>query len=107
MKKMTRDEMDAWLGGDWTDEQRDKIAEDFSAWEDDNPDADQDEGAIMLTAIAQHHDGELVILDLGRVRREVKAAVIVSVTIGGMAEAEAARAAGIDRMTVRKWLGKR
>lgn len=105
---MQRYELDSWLGPDgWTDEQRDKIAEDFGAWEAANPDADQDEGAIMLTAIAQHHDGELVILDLSRVRREVRAAVIVSVTLGGMSEAGAARAAGVDRMTVRKWLDKR
>lgn len=107
MTKMQRHELDAWLGDDWTDEQREKIAEDFSAWEDTNPDADDDEGSSVLTAIAQHHDGVLSIPDLARVRAEAKAAVVVSVTIGGMSEAEAARVAGIDRMTVRKWLGKR
>ena len=104
--RMQRHELDAWLGDGWTTEQRQAIAEDFGAWESANPNADQDEGAIMLTAITQHHDGVLTILDLDRVRREVRAAVIVSVTLGGMSESEAARAAGVDRGTVRKWLGK-
>jgi DNA invertase Pin-like site-specific DNA recombinase len=67
----------------------------------------QQDDADMLAAIAQFHDGKLIIPDLGKVRREVRAAVIVWVTIGGMSETEAARTAGIDRMTVRKWLGKR
>jgi hypothetical protein len=105
---MQRHELDAWLGPDgWTDEQRGKIAEDFGTWERQHPDADQDEAAAMLTAIAQHHDGTLKIPNLAEVRREAKAAVVVSVTVGGMSEAEAARAAGVDRMSVRKWLGKR
>lgn len=107
MTKMQRHEMDAWLGDDWTDEQRDKIAEDFSDWEDAHPDADEDEGSAVLTAIAQHHDKVLTIPNLARVREEARAAVVVCVTLGGMSESEAARAAGVDRMTVRKWLGKR
>lgn len=107
MRKMQRYELDVWLGDDWTDEQRDKIAEDYSAWEDAHPDAGEEDGEAMLTAIAQHHDRALSIPNLDRVRREARAAVVVSVTLGGMTEAEAARAAGVDRMTVRKWLGKR
>jgi DNA-directed RNA polymerase specialized sigma24 family protein len=106
-KRMTDDELNAWLGDDWTDEQRDKIATDWRVWEGMNPDADEDEGAAMLTAIAQHHDKALTIPNLTEVRREARAAVVVSVTLGGMSEAEAARAAGVDRMTVRSWLGKR
>jgi hypothetical protein len=114
MTKMQRYELDAWLGDDWTDEQREKIAEDFSAWEDANPrlvgrvaDGDDEEGIAMLIAISQHHDRSLTIPNLDAVRREARAAVVVSVTLGGMSESEAARAAGVDRMTVRKWLGKR
>ena len=109
MTKMQRHELDAWLGDDWTDEQRDKIAEDFSAWGDANPDAEDDTGATAaaLTAIARLHEGGLTIPDLNQVRREAKAAVVVSVMFGGMSESEAARLAGVDRMTVRKWLGKR
>lgn len=107
MAKMQRYELDAWLGDDWTAEQRDKIAEDFGDWEDANPDASEEEGAAVLAAIAQHHDGALTIPDLARAREEARAAVVVSVTLGGMSESEAARAAGVDRMTVRKWLGKR
>lgn len=107
MKIMQRHELDAWLGDDWTDEQRDKIAEDFGTWEAANPEAGEDESTAMLTAIAQHHDKALTIPNLTEVRREARAAVVVSVTLGGMSEAEAARAAGVDRMTVRSWLGKR
>lgn len=102
-----RYELDARLGDDWNDEQRDKIAEDFGTWETANPGASEEDSAAMLTAIAQHHDRVLTIPNLGEVRREARAAVVVSVTLGGMTEAEAARAAGVDRMTVRKWLGKR
>jgi DNA-directed RNA polymerase specialized sigma24 family protein len=104
---MQRYELDAWLGDDWTDEQRDKIAEDYGTWEADNPDAAEEDATAMLTAIAQYHDKVLTIPNLAEVRREARAAVVVSVTLGGMSEAEAARAAGVDRMTVRKWLGKR
>ena len=32
---------------------------------------------------------------------------VVQAVMDGMTEAEAARIAGVDRMTVRKWLGKR
>ena len=106
-KRMTDHELDAWLGDDWTAEQRDKIATDWRVWEGTHPDADEDEGDAMLTAIAQYHDRALTIPNLARARAEARAAVVVSVTLGGMSEAEAARAAGVDRMTVRSWLGKR
>ena len=106
-KRMQDHELDAWLGDGWTPEQRDKIATDWRVWESDHPDADEDESAAMLTAIAQFNDRVLTIPNLTEVRREARAAVVVSVTLGGMSESEAARAAGVDRMTVRNWLGKR
>lgn len=37
---------------------------------------------------------------------ELRAATIETVNEHGMTESEAARRAGVDRMTVRKWLGK-
>jgi hypothetical protein len=84
-----------------------KIAEDFGTWESANPDADEEDSTAMLIAISQHHDRTLTIPNLDAVRREARAAAVVSVTLGKMSEAEVARAAGVDRMTVRNWLGKR
>lgn len=40
------------------------------------------------------------------ITQQVQAAVIHAVTVDGRAEAEVARQAGVDRMTVRGWLGK-
>jgi len=39
--------------------------------------------------------------------RAVLRAAVSRAVEGGLSEAEAARAAGVDRMTVRSWLGKR
>lgn len=118
MTKMARNELDAWLGDDRTNEQRDKIAEDFSAWEDANPDASEDDSTAMLTAISQHHDGVLDIAELAEAdrraqaaaaeaRRALKTATIVRVRLAGVSEVVAAREAGVDRAkTLRPWLGK-
>lgn len=38
---------------------------------------------------------------------DLRQVVVREVTQNGMAETEAARRGGVDRMTVRKWLGKR
>lgn len=96
-------ELDAYLGDGWTSEQRQKIADDWRDFERANPGASQEEqGAAMLTAICQLHDGVLEIPHANTVR----AAVIASIRYGGMSESEAARRAGIDRGTVRRWIGK-
>lgn len=39
--------------------------------------------------------------------RQQLCAAVVSAVAGGMSESEASRLAGVDRMTVRSWLGKR
>lgn len=103
---MQQHELLAWLGDDWTPEQIEKITEDWRAWESAHPDATDEDGTAVLTAICQHHDGTLDVPNLTEVRRAAKAAVVVLVTFGGVSESEAARRAGVDRMTVRKWLGK-
>lgn len=96
-------ELDAWLGDGWTPEQRNKIAEDWRDYERTKPeDASESEGTAILTAICQLHGNVLEIPHADTVR----AAVITSVRYGGMSESEAARRAGIDRGTVRRWLGK-
>lgn len=107
MTKMQDHELLAWLGDDWTPEQIEKITEDWRTWEAAHPEADEEEGAAVLTAICQHHDGVLEVPNLAEVRRAAQAGVVVLVTFGGVSESEAARRVGVDRMTVRKWLGKR
>lgn len=62
-------------------------------------------------------DENVDLADLGHRRREARAALdtatealragVLRALEGGMPEAEAARRAGVDRMTVRKWQGKR
>lgn len=104
---MQQYELDAWLGDDWTPEQRNRIAADFRTWESAHPDADDDESGDILTAIAQLHDRTLEVPNLTEARRAAQAGAVVMVTFGGVSESEAARRAGVDRMTVRSWLGKR
>lgn len=106
MTRMQDHELVAWLGDDWTPAQIEKITEDWRTWESAHPDAEDDEGAAVLTAICQHHDGVLEVPNLTEVRRAARAAVVVLVNFGRVSEVEAARRAGVDRMTVRKWLGK-
>lgn len=115
---MQRYELEAWLGDDWTTEQIDKIAEDFSDWERQDPDASEDDSTAMLIAISQHHDGSLDIAEIAdadrraqaaaaEARRALKAATIVRVRLAGVSEVAAAREAGVDRAkTLRPWLGK-
>ncbi len=61
--------------------------------------------------------GSVDLAELGRVRSEARRALDEKTTIlraavlraleDGRAEAEVAREAGVDRMTVREWAGKR
>jgi hypothetical protein len=113
-----RNELEAWLGADWTPEQTDQIIDDYQQWERANPNVGDDDAQAMLAAIAQHHDGVLDIAELSdadlraqtaanKARRALKAAAIVRHRLAGIPEAAAAREARVDRMTMRKWLGKR
>lgn len=42
-----------------------------------------------------------------QLREEVRAAVVLACDEGRISEAAAARIAGVDRMTIRSWRGKR
>jgi hypothetical protein len=106
MAKMQDHELAAWLGDNWTPKQIEKITQDWRTWEATRPDASDDQGTAVLTAICQHHDGTLEVPDLAQARRAARAGAVVLVMFGGVSESEAARRAGVNRMTVRKWLGK-
>lgn len=110
-------ELDAWLGDDWTDLQREMIRADWRDYESSGLAGDEDLDAAVLVAISQHHDGTLDITEVAdadraaqvqaaTARRALRAATIVRVRLGGVSEVQAARDAGVDRMPVRKWLGK-
>lgn len=115
---MQRNELEAWLGDDWTPEQIEQIAEDFGAWEADNPGASEEDGEAVLIAISQYRDGVLDIAEVAdadlraqaaaaQARRALKAAAIVRVRLANVSEVVAAREAGVDRAkTLRPWLGK-
>ena len=112
----------AWLGpaaDELDDEQRARFeAEAASAVAriGDDPDMQADRDAA-LSAIVQYLLGETTIDQAGAERERTRQAErhaslaaqqVALLAIGdGMAEAEAARRASLDRMTVRKLLGKR
>lgn len=111
----------AWLGPaaeEMDDERRERFereaAEIFTRIPDDDL---ADERDAALSALVQYMLGETTLDDVGRQRvstqRAARTALIASqqvarlAVLDGVPEAEAARRAGIDRMTVRKMLGKR
>lgn len=110
-----------WLGDaaeDMTDGQRERFeaaADEAMERIGDDPD-DQGERDAALTAICQYVLGETTLDAAGerrtrtmRAEREasIAAQALAVLAVGaGMAEAEAARRARLDRMTVRKALGK-
>ncbi|HTW17061.1 MAG TPA: hypothetical protein VMF51_18165 [Nocardioides sp.] len=111
----------AWLGPAaeaMTDEQRERFeaeAEAAIARIGDDPDL-QPERDTALAALTQYLLGETDIDEAGRKRQRTREAarhasiaaqqVALLAVRDGMAEAEAGRRAGLDRMTVRKLLGK-
>lgn len=62
------------------------------------------DGSVGLHSLADRRRGARAVLD--DVTQQLQAAVIHAVNAEGRAEAEVARDAGVDRMTVRSWLGK-
>jgi DNA-binding transcriptional regulator YiaG len=121
---MQRYELIDWLGdnqGDLTDDQVTELLATANAIEDQYPDADdQDEAQAALTAeyrLMVENNAELID-DLANnlMRARIAQAEALAgiqqvartvVTTGEISENEFARMAGVDRMTVRKWLGKR
>lgn len=110
-------ELNAWLGDQWTPEQAQRITSDFRTWQSDHPDTGPEDTEAMLVAICQYHDNTLDFAELAEAdrraqlraaeaRRSLKAATVVRWLLAEVSEAAAAREAGVDRMTMRKWLGK-
>jgi hypothetical protein len=112
-----RHEIEAWLGPAFGEAQVDRVhREAVRIWAryPDQDDAVEREAA--LSATTQYLLGETTIDDAGEslLRARIDAAgalaaaqqIAVMCVADGMTEAEAARRAGIDRMTVRKALGK-
>lgn len=117
---MQRYELDAWLGDDHglTDDQVDNLlaqADDIDSRAGD----DQDEAREALTAAYRlmRESADTVVTDLAQRRAAARAAeltalaglqqaAIVLIERGDATESAFARQAGVDRMTVRKWLGK-
>lgn len=120
---MQRHELEAWLGSalsDLTDEQVDRLATESGRIDGRYPDPDeQDLRDAAMSAAVQYLLDETTIDDAGRAltlaRLELGRAMAVAQQLAAMAvedgtvssEYQAAERAGIDRMTVRKALGKR
>lgn len=118
---MSAVEWDAWLGPaaeEMDEEQRDRFeraAADAIARIGDDPDLQADRDAV-LSAIVQYVLGEVTIDQAGAERQRTRAAaraaslaaqqVVLLAIEDGMPEAEAARRGTVDRMHVRKLLGK-
>jgi hypothetical protein len=111
-----------WLGpaaDELTDEQRERFEDEAAETIDrigDDPDL-QAERDAALTALVQYLLGEVDVDEVGAERARLRAAeraaylaaqqVARLAVLDGMPEAEAARRSGVDRMVVRKLLGKR
>lgn len=120
---MQRYELDAWLGDDHglTEDQIDDLLAAADEIEKRYPDRDdQDEREAALTAAYQllTEAPEDLIAELAAARvaartAEIKAlaglrqVALTRISNGDDTEAGFARRAGLDRMAVRKWLGKR
>lgn len=115
---MQRYELNAWLGDDHdlTDDQLDKLLAQADEIEERFPDDDdQPERDAALAAAYQllTEDADTVVADLAAARAaELNALAglqhiaITRIASGDATESGFARQAGVDRMTVRKWLGK-
>lgn len=122
MTSTQRHEIEAWLGDDHglTDDQiadlmrtADEIAERYR----DPDDAEESEAALTAAYRMMVEDQDSVVSDLadqllrariaeGRALAALRQAAVMAVA-NGQTEAGFARAAGVDRMAVRAWLGKR
>lgn len=118
-----RHEIEAWLGDDHglTDEQIDVLTRTAQAIEEQYPDEDdRDDRASALTAAYRlmTEAPEDLVAELARQRVEARAAeraalvalrqiAVTRITNGDATESGFAQQAGVDRMAVRKWLGKR
>ncbi|WP_162603923.1 hypothetical protein [Streptomyces sp. CS014] len=117
---MQRYELEAWLGDDHnlTDDQIDELLQQADEI-NDRCGNDQDEAREALTAAYRllSEGPDAVTADLAQRRAAARAAeadalaglqqiAITRIGRGDATESGFARQAGVDRMTVRKWLGK-
>lgn len=115
---MQRYELDAWLGDDHglTEEQVDELlaaADDIAARYPD-PDDQAERDAALTAAYRVLAEGDTIVDELARTVAAGKLATVglrqaalTLIPAGLESEANFARRVGVDRMTVRKWLGKR
>lgn len=120
---MQRHEILAWLGdnqGGLTDDQLDEfaaLAKDIADRYPDPDDRDEAEAALIAAHQLLVEGPDAVIAGLAAARITARAAEVAAlaglqqaavqlIPAGGRTEAGFGREAGIDRMTVRKWLGK-
>ena len=113
--------LDAWLGdarADLTDEQYTRLLDEAVALGEryQEPD-DADDYEAALSATMQYILGETDLLaagnELAHARAALRRATVQARTLArlavadGVSEVETAARLGVDRMTVREWLGKR
>ncbi|MGC0364827.1 hypothetical protein ABH922_002811 [Rhodococcus sp. 27YEA15] len=106
-------DMQDWAGPAWDeldDEQRARLNREADRVGEIYPDPDdQYERDAALSAAVQYMLGETSVAKVGDELRRAKIAVrqlAVMAVEDGQAETRTARDAGVDRMTIRKWLGK-
>lgn len=117
---MSATDWTAWLGpaaDDLTDEQRERFEDEAERVLALYPDPDLSEDReTALSAVVQYLLGDETLDGVGARRSQAREAArqasiaaraMVALAVGdGMAEAEVARRVQVDRMQVRKWLGK-
>jgi len=120
---MQKYEILAWLGdnqGDLDDDQLDEfigLANDIEARYPDPDDSDEAEAALIAAHRLLLEGPDAVIADLAQARTQAKAAeasalaglrqaAVQLIPANERSEAGFGREAGVDRMTVRKWIGK-
>lgn len=114
---MQRYELEAWLGDDHglADDQVDELlvqADEIDARHGDDQDAAR-EALTVAYQLMREDDADAIVADLAQRRAAAHAAsaglrqaAITLIPRGDATESGFARQAGVDRMTVRKWLGK-
>ncbi|WP_328313071.1 hypothetical protein OG432_24330 [Streptomyces sp. NBC_00442] len=120
---MQRYELEAWLGDDHglTDDQIDELlrtADDIAERYPDEDDKDDREASLTAAYRLMTESSEELIAELANERANARLAerkafvglrqiAVTRINNDDATEAGFAKQAGIDRMTVRKWLGKR
>jgi hypothetical protein len=105
-------ELQAWLGpalDDMSADQLDTMLSAVHTWEA-LPAHDPDDSDAVLSGMLQQLLGELDLAAMGQAYRRARLAVeaaTLGAVLAGKPEASAARESTLDRMTIRRMLGKR